>query len=109
MASLREIIAALASPEALASPLKGEAFFLFARFSAMLSPSARALESAPLLCLLAMSRGLELSFSAGSYVVSERSCLSSASFAFSALSELEAFLLWLPEASAELLLPSLSC
>lgn len=96
------------APEALASPLKGEAFSLSPRFSAMLSPSQRALSSAPLLCLLAMSRGLELSFSDGSYVLSERSCLSSAAFAFSALSELEAFLLWLPVASAELILPSLS-
>ena len=70
----------------------------------MLSPSARALSSAPLLSLLAISRGLELSFERGSYVVTEAAdpC---ASHGFALLSDLEAFLLWLPLSSASL--PSL--
>jgi len=72
----------------------------------MFSPSQRAASSAPLLCLLALSRGLSFSFASGSYLLEERSCLSSASFLFSSLSDVEAFLLWLPEASADLLLPS---
>lgn len=70
----------------------------------MLSPIDRASEAAPLLSLLALSRGLRLAFDRGSYLLIETASPSIAHESQS-LPELEAFLLWLPLASASLLLP----
>jgi hypothetical protein len=72
----------------------------------MLSPLDRASDAAPLLALLALSRGLRLSFSHGSYALTETAS-SSIVHESQSLSELEAFALWLPLASASLLLPPL--
>ena len=72
----------------------------------MLSPLDRASDTAPLLSLLALSRGLRLSFSHGSYALIETASPSIAHESQS-LPELEAFLLWLPLASASLFLPPL--
>jgi hypothetical protein len=68
------------------------------------SPSIdRASDAAPLLSLLALSRGLRLAFDRGSYLLIEAASPSIAHESQS-LPELEDFLLWLPLASASLLL-----
>jgi len=69
----------------------------------MLSPLDRASDAAPLLALLALSRGLRLAFDRGSYLLIETASPSIVHESQS-LSELEAFALWLPLASASLLL-----
>ena len=70
----------------------------------MLSPIERALDAAPLLSLLALSRGLRLAFDRGSYLLIETASPSIVHEP-ELLSDAEAFLLWLPLASPSLLLP----
>jgi hypothetical protein len=71
--------------------------------SPFLSPIERARSAAPLLSLLALDRGLFLSFDQGSYFLIEKAS-PSVSHDFSSLADLKLFLFWLPLASPELLL-----